>query len=888
MADSSSLLITVQVDTNQANKALSGVNNSLTVIENQSAATAKRWGNNFDNMADSSSRSMANARGAAMLLERQIGIQLPRAVNTFLSRSQLIGPALAAAFSVSVYTAIAAAIYQAGKSIWDWAIGAKEIKERTEEIEKTTVKWAEHTIALKNELGLIGSGGLTKLRIEVGQTADSLSRAKDEAGKLRSEFEKILATPRQTKLTSGTWSPYLALFGTSDKEVQDAGEKYQEAQDKVRAAQTKFIEAQAARDNQIESKRIELSMTEIDAQEKIASIRKEGLAEWSTELTNAKLLSDYAAITVKMKKEEQVKTEALANNMLALAQGSEEALVSDRQRLGIVEAQLKVSKSLAEANRETNRIPLLETVPESTWKKIFSETETGVSYTPLPGGIDELVRQTGDWLDQTASQMDAAEKMNLETAKMATNEKLKQLSAEESMASKIQAITPQAKMLMEERKADVDYQIEGQKIQLEYELELIDLEKYRRDLLKTSTIGETPDIVAAVAARKAQIEKNKDSELATAGLKRDKDVQDAQTSYALQKIETIRDAAGHIFDDMLSGSQNIWKDLLRSFENIFLSPVRIMFQNLAQYLFGGLRMPGIGGAAAAGGAALGALPGISGSGGGLSSIFGGSGGSGTGLSGLGSMGLGAAGLSGWALPVIGGMLTAGSMIPNKAAKGGIYAATGLAGISALGAAGVGSFAAIASSLTIPVIGAIIGAGIGIGYLIGHFLKSAREKVREKVKATYGVDIKDKGIQQQIVDLAKSSYGGNLDSAIRSADVAELVRLYAMTTGQTTGGLPAQMTASSLAQSGGILYQQTSYSNGLPTANLGGSLQSSGGLNVTINLSPEAAQNLLTQGVLRTIGDNPRAVQSSSMQATRSNFNRRELTAMQLAPGTLTS
>jgi hypothetical protein len=40
--------------------------------------------------------------------------------------------------------------------------------------------------------------------------------------------------------------------------------------------------------------------------------------------------------------------------------------------------------------------------------------------------------------------------------------------------------------------------------------------------------------------------------------------------------------------------------------------------------------------------------------------------------------------------------------------------------------------------------------------------------------------------------------------------------------------------------------------------------------------------------VRVVVENPRAVQSAAMTATRSNANRRELTSLQLSPGTLTS
>ncbi len=51
------------------------------------------------------------------------------------------------------------------------------------------------------------------------------------------------------------------------------------------------------------------------------------------------------------------------------------------------------------------------------------------------------------------------------------------------------------------------------------------------------------------------------------------------------------------------------------------------------------------------------------------------------------------------------------------------------------------------------IGGIAGAVAGIVRL---FVKGDADKAKEKIKALYGVDIADKGVLQQIVDMAKSA------------------------------------------------------------------------------------------------------------------------------------
>lgn len=113
-----------------------------------------------------------------------------------------------------------------------------------------------------------------------------------------------------------------------------------------------------------------------------------------------------------------------------------------------------------------------------------------------------------------------------------------------------------------------------------------------------------------------------------------------------------------------------------------------------------------------------------------------------------------------------------------------------------GAAGVGMSAAGGALIGFKyggplgaAIGGIAGAAAGIVRL---FVKGAEEKARQKIKAVYGVDISDKAILKQIVETAKSAYGGNLDVAIQSQQVRELVELYAMTTGQTYGGKSTQV------------------------------------------------------------------------------------------------
>jgi hypothetical protein len=159
-----------------------------------------------------------------------------------------------------------------------------------------------------------------------------------------------------------------------------------------------------------------------------------------------------------------------------------------------------------------------------------------------------------------------------------------------------------------------------------------------------------------------------------------------------------------------------------------------------------------------------------------------------------------------------------------------------------------------------------------------------------------VDISDKGVLKQIADTVKSAYGGNIDLAIRSPQIRDLIQLYAMTTGQKATNMPGQVRPMSLIETGGSLFQAPSYSNGTPLPTLGGlpSLDRIGAgapstaQPLVIQLDGPATTALLRGEAVQAIVDNPRAVQSASLNATKSNAGRRELTSLQLSPGTLVS
>ena len=235
----------------------------------------------------------------------------------------------------------------------------------------------------------------------------------------------------------------------------------------------------------------------------------------------------------------------------------------------------------------------------------------------------------------------------------------------------------------------------------------------------------------------------------------------------------------------------------------------------------------------------------------------------------------------------GAMLAAGAMLVmdglRRGGKIGVAETTG--GGALIGAKFGGPLGA--------AIGAIAGFAAG---MVRLFIKGAVEKARQKIKDLYGIDIPDKALLQQVVDTAKQRYGGNLDMAIRTDEIRDLIKLYAMSTGQQTKGMPATVHPLELAQSGGSLYQSPGYANGAALPGMGGlpSLDSIGGGvasgagPVVIQLDGPATTSLLRGEAVQAIATNPRVVAGASLSAAKSNAGRRELTSLQLSPGLVTA
>jgi hypothetical protein len=486
------------------------------------------------------------------------------------------------------------------------------------------------------------------------------------------------------------------------------------------------------------------------------------------------------------------------------------------------------------------------------------------------------------------------------------------------------AQTLEQKVAVEQRKAAIE--IEYITRVHEIRMRLFDLETTRMVIEEEAQLKRLGYRADEIQARLAELSAQRDEIRRFQQEATEAAIQGARENAAIRQAQLIRDhnqrifdsfkrQAEGVFDALLTKSQSIWSAIGNSLKTALLTAIKDVVSSrvaaMLMQLFTGTRVSLAGGGASVGGAlgrlggllGIGAVP-VFGQGGGGPIPGGAAGGWGTPPFIPSSGGGGWGGLLGgwkdflgfgggvqyapgkavtWEAATMGQKLSALGR-SNAALLGG--ATLALMGLQRGGVSGLAMTTAGGAMIGFKYggpLGAAIGAGIGaVAGLVRLFVKSAQEKARGKIKATYGVDIREKNILAEVVNIAKQGFGGNLDMAIRSQQIRDLVELYALSTGQTTSGLPATVRPVSLLQQGGSLFQ--SNSAGLTQDRIGSGAPSSAAGPTVINITVPGAKEFFEKETVRVVVENPRAVQSAAMTATKASAGRREMTGLQLSPG----
>jgi hypothetical protein len=488
------------------------------------------------------------------------------------------------------------------------------------------------------------------------------------------------------------------------------------------------------------------------------------------------------------------------------------------------------------------------------------------------------------------------------------------------------AQTLEQKIAIEQRKAaiEIDYITRVHEIRTR----LFDLETSRMVIEEEAAMKRLGYRADEIQARIAELTAQRDEIRRFQQEATDAAIQGARETAAARQVQLVRDQnqrifdsfkrqAEGVFDALLTKSQSIWSAIGNSLKTALLTAIKDVVTSrvaaMLMQLFTGTRVS-LAGGGASGGGALGRLGGLLGIG--AAPVFGQGGGpipggaaggwgtppfipsnSGGGWSGLLGGWKDFFGFGGgvqyapgkavtWEAATMGQKLSALGRSNAALLGGATLALMGLqrGGVSGLAMTTAGG-AMIGAKFGGPL-GAAIGAGIGaVAGLVRLFVKGAQEKTREKIKATYGVDIREKNILAEIVNIAKQGFGGNLEAAIRSQQIRDLVELYALSTGQSTSGIPATVRPVSLLQQGGSLFQQSS--GGLSLDRIGSGAPSAAAPTV-INITVPGAKEFFEKETVRVVVENPRAVQSAAMTATKASAGRREMTGLQLSPGLILS
>ena len=536
----------------------------------------------------------------------------------------------------------------------------------------------------------------------------------------------------------------------------------------------------------------------------------------------------------------------------------------------------------------------------------------------------ERLRQELEWSSETLeiAQQTARERLRYEetAAEQMRDAQLRQLDLVGVRTVEQQVAIQQQRLQIEEDYLLRRFALRADELRRESELEIATMEAIARarGIAEEQIAARRDAILQDYAERARQLEA--ETQAAIDAARDNAAIRQAQIvrDHNQRIFDTFARQAEGVFDALLTKSQSIWSAMGNALKTALLTAIKEVVTSriaaMLMQLFAGARIP-VGSTGGAGLGMAGALPAMagmipggamggmgtppfvpagSGGFGGFGGLLGGAGGL-LNLATVGGLGLMLGGMArgNALLTILGsslGLARVGIMGTQLGMVGGAGAGLMAAGLMRGGWGGfgmsVGGGAILGWQFGGPI-GAAIGAGVGaVAGLFRMFVRGAQEKARERIKATYGVDIREKNILAEIVNIAKQGFGGNLDMAIRSPQVRDLVELYALSTGQSTSGLPATMRPVSLLQQGGSLFQSSA--SGLTLDRIGSGAPSSSTGPIVVNITVPGAREFFEQETVRVVVNNPRAVQSAAMTAMKANAGRRETAALQLTPGLITA
>jgi hypothetical protein len=151
------------------------------------AAGFDRVGLASEASAEKMNYSFMEARHAAMGFGEEVGIHLPRFVSTFLAHTQMIGPALALAFTPVAIVGVGMVLVDVGKKMVDFYQNTVNLKDAFEELDKEAEKLSHVEITLSNEITRqnaellnLKEGGIVGAKAEIGALGSQIVDLRNE------------------------------------------------------------------------------------------------------------------------------------------------------------------------------------------------------------------------------------------------------------------------------------------------------------------------------------------------------------------------------------------------------------------------------------------------------------------------------------------------------------------------------------------------------------------------------------------------------------------------------------------------------------------------------------------------------------------------------------
>jgi len=211
------------------------------------------------------------------------------------------------------------------------------------------------------------------------------------------------------------------------------------------------------------------------------------------------------------------------------------------------------------------------------------------------------------------------------------------------------------------------------------------------------------------------------------------------------------------------------------------------------------------------------------------------------------------------------------------------------------------------------LGAAIGAGAGAllgGLSLAGIIQTKNQKFHNKIKDIYHVDINDQKLLSQFSQIADQKYGGNVDVAVRSIEVRQIVQLWAQAHGQNSLGIVGTPQQSIFANQGGRLTEIPTYFNGqavvpgdtrstvgIPQLTPSGSyitVAAPQGANVSrssstiLSLDADATTRVLQGQAAQVIQGQPRLISQQTSNGMGASSARRDIASAVMQPAFLTT